>query len=233
MHAPVCFDRGTIVLYSQVKYGVRMPAKVLRWERRPEERPTELLEAALYIFAERGYANTRLEDIAATVGVTKGTIYHYFATKEDLLVQAIEQYHDRFFQPLDAVLAEKRTPVSASIRLFLRKSFGNIDDPARLSVLTLLVQGLSADVPRAYARWLETGPVRAWRILAELIDRGKESGEFRADVDSEVAARVTMSGLILQFAWQRYGDRASHVSIDSDELIDSAADLLLHGLRRK
>jgi AcrR family transcriptional regulator len=151
-----------------------MPAKELRWERRPDERPTELLEAALYIFAERGYANTRLEDIAATVGVTKGTIYHYFATKEDLLVQAIEQYHDRFFQPLDAVLAEKEAPASASIRLFLQRSFGNID-PARLSVLTLLVQGLSADVPRAYARWLETGPVRAWRILAELIDRGKES----------------------------------------------------------
>jgi AcrR family transcriptional regulator len=208
-----------------------MPAKELRWERRPDERPTELLEAALYIFAEHGYANTRLEDIAATVGVTKGTIYHYFATKEDLLVQAIEQYHDRLFQPLDAVLAEKEAPASASIRLFLQRSFGNID-PARLSVLTLLVQGLSADVPRAYARWLETGPVRAWRILAELIDRGKESGEFRADADSEVAARVTISGLILQFAWQRYADQPTHVAVDSDDLLDSAADLLLHGLRR-
>ena len=50
-----------------------MPAKALRWERRPEERPTELLEAAQYICAERGYANRWLEDIAATVGVTKGT----------------------------------------------------------------------------------------------------------------------------------------------------------------
>jgi AcrR family transcriptional regulator len=207
-----------------------MPTKILRWERRPGERPSELLEAALYVFAERGYASTRLEDIAATVGVTKGTIYHYFATKEELLVRAIEHYHDRVFQPLEAVVAERRAPVSASIRRFLRHAFGNLD-PARLSILTLLVQGVSAEVPRAYARWLETGPVRAWGILAELIEAGKANGEFRADVDSEVAARVTMSGLLLQFSWQRYADHANHVAIDPDQLIDSAADLLLHGLR--
>src|SRR6266436_7430087 len=94
-------------------------ARVLRWERRPEERPNELLEAALRIFAERGYANTKLEDIAVAVGVTKGTIYHYFATKEDLLLRAIEQYHERAFQPLQQVLDDRRGPVSTTIRLFL------------------------------------------------------------------------------------------------------------------
>ena|SRR5690348_9788363 len=205
-------------------------ARVLRWERRPDHRPDELLEAALHIFAERGYANTKLEDIAAKVGVTKGTIYHYFATKEDLLVRAIEHYHDQAFQPLEAVLEERRGPVSTTIRRFLRRAFGQLD-PARQSVLTLLVQGVARDVPQVYDRWLETGPVRGWRILAELIERGKASGEFRLDADSEVAARITMSGLILQLAWQRFADGAPHVAIDADQLIDSTADLLLQGLR--
>lgn len=203
---------------------------MLRWERRPDDRPDELLEAALHIFAERGYANTKLEDIAAKVGVTKGTIYHYFATKEDLLVRAIEHYHDQAFQPLEAVLEERRGPVSTTIRRFLRRAFGQLD-PARQSVLTLLVQGVARDVPQVYDRWLETGPVRGWRILAELIERGKASGEFRLDADSEVAARITMSGLILQLAWQRFADGAPHVAIDADQLIDSTADLLLQGLR--
>ena len=205
-------------------------ARVLRWERRPEARPDELLEAALLIFAERGYANTKLEDIAAKVGVTKGTIYHYFATKEDLLLRAIEHYHDRAFQPLEEVLKEQRGPVSVTIRRFLRRAFGQLD-AARQSVLTLLVQGVARDVPQVYHRWLETGPVRGWRILAELIEQGKANGEFRLDVDSEVAARITMSGLILQLAWQRFADGAPHVGIDTDQLIDSTADLLLHGLR--
>jgi AcrR family transcriptional regulator len=53
-------------------------AKVLRWERRPDARPQELLDAALSVFAERGYRNTRLEEVAEAAGVTKGTIYHYF-----------------------------------------------------------------------------------------------------------------------------------------------------------
>ena len=205
-------------------------ARVLRWERRPDHRPDELLEAALHIFAERGYANTKLEDIAAKVGVTKGTIYHYFATKEELLLRAIEHYHDHAFQPLEEVLREQRGPVSVTIRRFLRRAFGQLD-PARMSVLALLVQGVARDVPHVYDRWLETGPVRGWRILAELIEQGKASGEFRLDVDSEVAARITMSGLILQLAWQRFADGAPHVGIDVDQLIDSAAYLLLHGLR--
>jgi len=143
-------------------------ARVLRWERRPEERPNELLEAALRIFAERGYSNTRLEDIAAAVGVTKGTIYHYFETKEDLLRQAIDHYHERVFLPLEKELSVRKASASATIRLFLRRAFGNLD-PARLNVLTLLVQGVAREVPHVYQRWLETGPARGWQILAEQI----------------------------------------------------------------
>jgi AcrR family transcriptional regulator len=207
-----------------------MTARVLRWERRPDERPSELLDAALRIFAERGFASTRLEDIAAAVGVTKGTIYHYFATKEELLLRAIEQHHDQAFQPLKQVLGERRGPVSSTIRLFLRRAFGQLD-PVRLSVLTLLVQGVASEVPHAFHRWLETGPVRGWEILAELIEEGKAIGEFRADADSEVIARTTISGLILQFAWQRFADGVPRVAIEADQLIDSTAEFLLHGLK--
>jgi AcrR family transcriptional regulator len=206
-----------------------MTAKVLRWERRPDERPNELLEAALRIFAERGYANTRLEDIAAAVGVTKGTIYHYFETKEDLLSKAIEHNHERLFL-IEKGLRERKGPVSATIRLFLRRAFGNLDE-TRQSVLTLLVQGVAREVPKVYHRWLEEGPAHAWQILAELIEEGKASGEFRKDVDSDVAARVTISGLILQLAWQQFRASAPSVTIDRDQLIDSTSELLLHGLR--
>jgi AcrR family transcriptional regulator len=208
-----------------------MPARVLKWERRPDERPNELLDAALRIFAERGYGNTRLEDIAAAVGVTKGTIYHYFETKEDLLRQAIEHNHERVFLPLEQGIRDRQGPVSATIRLFLRRAFGGNMDQTRQSVLTLLVQGVAREVPHVYQRWLEAGPARAWQLLAELIEEGKASGEFRKDVDSDVAARVTISGLILQLAWQQFGKGAPSVAIDRDQLIDSTSEFLLHGLR--
>ncbi len=162
--------------------------------------------------------------------MTKGTIYH-FATKEELLLRAIEHHHERAFQPLEEVLNARRGgPVSTTIRSFLRRAFGNLD-PARLSVLTLLVQGVAREVPHVFSRWLETGPARGWEILASLIEEGKAAGEFRVDVDSEVAARVALSGLILQLAWQQYAPGAPGVAIDADRMIDATADLLLHGLR--
>lgn len=207
-----------------------MPAKSLRWERRPDQRPSELLDAALRTFARRGYANTRLEDVAASVGVTKGTIYHYFATKEELLLRAIDHYHEQAFRPLEKVIRERRGPVSATIRLFLRRAFGALDD-GKLSVLVLLAQGLASEVPEAYNRWLAKGPVRGWQLLATLIEAGKKSGEFRVDADGEIIARTTISGLLLQFAWQRHAEGVPAVAVDADRLIDSTTDALLHALR--
>ena len=65
-------------------------AKVLRWERRPDDRPQEILEAALQVFARDGYRNTTLDQVAEAAGVTKGAIYHYFDTTEALLLGVIE-----------------------------------------------------------------------------------------------------------------------------------------------
>ena len=113
--------------------------RALRWERRPEERPQELLDAAMAVFAEKGYRNTRLDEIAEAAGVTKGTIYHYFSTKEELLLRAIEHHHERVFGRLDDELREVAGPPSARIRVFVRKGFASVD-PARRRVLALLLQ---------------------------------------------------------------------------------------------
>src|SRR5215469_6498156 len=61
-----------------------MPQEVTRWRRRKEARPAEILQAALACFKERGFAATRLEEVAARAGVTKGTIYLYYPSKEEL-----------------------------------------------------------------------------------------------------------------------------------------------------
>ena len=65
----------------------------VRWRRRKEARPGEILEAALDCFAERGFAATRLEDVAARAGVTKGTVYLYFPSKEELFKAVVRRLH--------------------------------------------------------------------------------------------------------------------------------------------
>ena len=62
-----------------------------RWERRKNARPQELVAAALDLFVERGYAATRLDDVAAQAGVSKGTLYLYFSSKEELFKSVINE----------------------------------------------------------------------------------------------------------------------------------------------
>src|SRR4029453_4419440 len=94
-----------------------MPAKAIRWERRPDERPNEILDAALAVFAERGYRNTTLEHVGEAAGVTKGAIYHYFANKGELLLRAIEHRREEAFGRIEEVLRDKAAPVSTRVRL--------------------------------------------------------------------------------------------------------------------
>src|ERR1700743_2140272 len=62
-----------------------------RWSRRKQARPGEILDAALKVFAEKGFAAARMDDIARRAGVTKGTIYLYFPGKEDVFKQLVRE----------------------------------------------------------------------------------------------------------------------------------------------
>jgi len=202
----------------------------LRRERRPDERPRELIDAALSVFAERGYHNTRLDDVAEAAGVTKGTIYHYFDTKEDLLLNVIEHYQTLAFGRVEDVLQNTRLAASTRIRLLIRKMF-SVGEGRSRSLLALLVRGIAHEVPRVHEQWLKDGPVRLWSLVAELVEEGKERGEFRSDADADVAARLLVSGVMLQRMWNQHAAEVPEVAIDDDRLIESAVELFLAALR--
>ena len=207
-----------------------MGTKVLRWERRPDDRPQEILDAALTVFAERGYRNTRLEDIGEAAGVTKGAIYHYFANKEDLLLRAIEQRSEQAFGRIEEIVRDKTAPVSTRLRLVVRRWFGSISKE-RLAVVTLLLQGIAHEAPDAFHRWLARGPTASSRLIATLVREGQSRGEFRPDADAQVAARMLVSGLLQQTVWQQYAESVPDVGIAQERLVDSALELFLHSLR--
>jgi len=207
-----------------------MGTKALRWERRPDERPQEILDAALTVFAERGYRNTRLEDVGEAAGVTKGAIYHYFANKEDLLLRAIEQRSEEAFGRIEEIVRDKTAPVSTRLRLVVRRWFGAVTKE-RLAVVTLLLQGIAHEAPEAFRRWLAGGPTAAMRLIATLVREGQERGEFRPDADADVAARLLVSGLLQQTVWQQYAESVPDAGIEQERLVDSALELFLHSLR--
>ena len=207
----------------------RTETKSLRWERRPGERPGELLDAALRVFAARGYRNASLEEVAAAAGVTKGAVYYHFTNKEQLLSRALEHHQERAFARLEDALGKEHGSASARLRVLFHSAFGG-DDPVRRDVL-LLLHSIAHEAPDVYRRWVGTGPMRWWRVVESLIVEGQESGEFRGDADAEVTARVALVGVLAQFSWQRYAESVPGVAIDRERLIDGAVDLLIASLR--
>lgn len=209
----------------------RKPSKQLKWERRPEERPRELLEAALAVFSQRGFRNTRLDDVADAAGVTKGAIYHYFDTKEELLLSVIDHYQAAAFGRAEEALANRELSAAERIEQVVKKIFQPTEERKRL-LLALLIRGIAHEVPRVHDRWLRDGPARLWGLVAGLVEEGKRSGEFRADADSEVASRVLISGLVLQRLWNEDAENVPEIAVDQARLIDSSIELFLASLRR-
>src|SRR6516225_4331522 len=86
----------------------------VRWRRRKEARPAEILAAALECFRERGFTATRLDDVAARAGVTKGTIYLYYPSKEDLFKAVVRSELAPNLEHLETLLGE---PIAATVLL--------------------------------------------------------------------------------------------------------------------
>ena len=94
---------------------VAAPAQ--RWHRRKEARPGEILGAALACFAERGFAATRLDDVAQRAGITKGTLYLYFPNKEELFKAVVTQALVPNLERGEALLSEPGEPQPAAALL--------------------------------------------------------------------------------------------------------------------
>jgi TetR/AcrR family transcriptional regulator len=189
-----------------------------------------LLAAAFRVFAARGYRATRLEDVADAAGVTKGAIYHYFHSKEDLLRRAVQSRHRSMFADIETALEREQAPAAARIRFVLRKVWLHWMEPDWGQAFRLLLGELSIEFPALFRMWAEEGPVHGWALVRRLIEEGVAGGEFRVDVDAEVAARLVVSGLMLQAALQVHLGLAELAPCDADRIFDSAVELFLHGL---
>src|ERR1700752_2877544 len=90
-----------------------------RWRRRKEDRPAEIITAALASFAERGFAATRLDDIAERAGVTRGTLYLYFPSKEELFKAVVRQSIVPIIARGEAMVAQSHEPAAALLSKLL------------------------------------------------------------------------------------------------------------------
>src|SRR5918911_4454076 len=168
-----------------------------RWRRLPEERPRQILEAALEVFGERGLAGARLDDIAKRPGVSKGTIYLYFPSKEALFVEVIREMVIANIERQAGRLGTG-TPTE-QLRDYVRAIWGYVRSPAFPTVHRLITAELH-HFPDLVRFFTEEVGARTIRVLADILRSGVESGEFRP-LDAEATARMLHAMLIKHGEW--------------------------------
>src|SRR5438552_4724066 len=173
--------------------------RALRWRRRKRARPGEILTAGLACFKERGFAGTRLEDVAAEAGVTKGTIYLYYSNKEELFEAVVRSELVPNLDRLEAALAEPAPAAVLLERLFL--FWAHTVAPSPLSVIPKIVIAEAGNFPELARFFLEAAPHRMLRLIASVIRRGIARGEF-LPVDVDQVVYCVIWPVILSVLWQ-------------------------------
>ncbi|MGI8510938.1 MAG: TetR/AcrR family transcriptional regulator [Gemmatimonadaceae bacterium] len=199
-----------------------------RWRRLPEERPHQILQAALEVFGEHGLAGARLEDIAKRAGVSKGTIYLYFPNKEELFREMVRS------TVVEAIVAGERIPATdtarAQLTTFMRDYWGFVRSPAFAVIYRVVVSELH-QFPDLVEFYVTEVMLRAQQLLARIIGRGIASGEFRS-VDPMVAARMLTSLFSTNAMWCSKRNFFPHMQDRSDEQVFAElADFYLSALR--
>jgi AcrR family transcriptional regulator len=198
-----------------------------RWRRRAADRPREILDAALTVFVERGFAATKLDDVAIAAGISKGLLYRYFDNKAELFKEVIRQTLVTTIRDVgDRARASENA--LAALDIFLRQLTAVAQD-ARRSAIPKLVISESGSFPELAVFYLAEVIGPGVRQLTGLIRRGIESGEFRK-VDPELAAKSIIAPFLLSVIWRHTFARYDSGRFDPDALIRQHRDILLHGL---
>jgi AcrR family transcriptional regulator len=202
-----------------------------RWERRPDDRPRVLMTSALKLLKRHGYRRVRLEDIARDAGVSKAIVYHYFANKDDLLTRSVASRMAERREEIERRVAAAGGRASDRLRLFLEDFWSNALTAQSGLWQRMVVGEMAKDAPDVFAAWAR-GLVQRWKFVETLIEEGQQSGEFRADADAAVAARLIVSALAHQALFHVHLGVRRFAPCALERLFDSSMTLLLDGIRR-
>ncbi len=202
-----------------------------RWRRRKDARPAEITEAALACFAARGFAATRLEDIAQRAGITRGTLYLYFPNKEELFKAVVRQAIGPALARAGGLIAASPDASSAEL---LRQVIATIPRTVMQglgSAIPKLVITEAANFPDLARFYVDEVVHPAQRLIGDLVRRGIARGEFR-EIDADQAVYCVIAPVLLAAMWRHSLQPFDPEGLDFDRMMRTHLELLLHGVMR-
>jgi TetR/AcrR family transcriptional regulator len=199
-------------------------------ERRKEARPGELLEAALDLFVEKGFAATRSEEVAVRAGVSKGTLFLYFPSKEELFKAVVRENIVRH-QTEGAEEIARFTGTAAEMLEYLMLEWWRRYGATKASGISKLVMSEASNFPDLARFFQEEVIAPGHAMVRSVLQRGIERGEFRA-IELDLAVHSVISPLLFLIMWKHSMAPCCPQStqIEPEAFISQHAQLLLRGL---
>lgn len=199
-----------------------------RWRRRKDARPAEIVSAALEVFAEKGFAAARLDDIAARAGVSKGALYLYFETKQDLFEAVVR---DAVLPNLDAVeqaVANLDLPFR-QLAPMLAARVAQLMTTSSLPAVAKMVIAESRNFPDLARVWHDQVVSRALAVLTGLIKAAQARGEIQPG-DPRYHALSIVGPMLMGVLWREVLEPAGAEPIDLSALAMQHVETALSGL---
>jgi len=195
--------------------------------RRKAERPQEIIEAAFGEFSRNGYATTTLERIAERAGVTKGTIYVYFESKEHLFISMVREFTKAAHENVQELYETHDGSTAELLRAQFRLIYQHlVDDKRRREVVRMLIAE-SSRFPELADRYYDEILRPCLDMLNQVIRRGVERGEIRQSAVVD-APQVVIAPIALVDLWMMMFD--DRQPLDLKVYFDAHLELMLNGL---
>lgn len=201
-----------------------------KFHRRPEERPAQILAAALQVFAECGFAAARLDDVARRAGVSKGAIYLYFETKEQLFTAVVTEMIAPNLEAARAAVRAADMPFDQVVRAAVGRMAGVIVADRRITGIAKLVIAESRSRPELAMVWRQTMIGPGLSLLTGLIEAAQARGEVRAG-DARAFAMGLIGPLLMGVLWRETFEPVGAEPVDIPALVAQHLDTVLRGMK--
>ncbi|HCY17011.1 MAG: TetR family transcriptional regulator [Curvibacter sp. GWA2_64_110] len=199
-------------------------------ERRKEARPGELLAAALELFVEKGFAATKSEEVARRAGVSKGTLFLYYASKEELFKAVVRDTIAGRFPEWHAEF-DAFTGSTADMLRYAMQNWWQRVGATSAAGITKLMMSEASNFPELAAFYQQEVIEPGHDLIRRILQRGVERGEFRP-LDLEHAVYAVLAPMIFLMTWKHsFGACAGSCGLlVPEQYLDTQVDVILHGL---
>jgi AcrR family transcriptional regulator len=197
-----------------------------RYQRRKEDRPQEIAAAAFEVFAEKGYADARIEEVARRAGVSKGLTYLYFRTKEELFKAVVRSVVvrrvDALLELVETTDASSEDFIRGPLLDFMKRVPGS---PIAIVIRLLISEGHRH--PDLLEYYYDNVVARGLAAIRRFVERGVDRGEFRPEA-RDIQPQLFLAPMMMSMIWRLiFTDKP----LDTDRLMENQVEMLLAQLK--